>query len=81
MRTKGAREGKDRIKGNEQGGNVGGGGRGLWGWMGKERDRVVAAGEVAPLLCLQWKEDRDGGGPQPVSVGHGEDGVAHVRGK
>lgn len=55
MRTKGGRDRKDGIKGNEQGGNVQGGGGvwGLWGWMGKERDRVVAAGEVAPLLCLQ----------------------------
>lgn len=34
--------------------------------MGKERGTVVAAGEVAPLLCLEWKEDRDGG-LQPVT--------------
>lgn len=52
MRTKGAKEGKDRIKGNEQGGKVGGSGE-LWGRMGKERDADGAAGEVAPLLCLQ----------------------------
>lgn len=51
VRTKGARDRRDRIKGNEQGG--GADVWGLWGWMGKERDRVVAAGEVAPLLCLQ----------------------------
>lgn len=50
MRTKRARDGKDRIKGNEEGGKVGG--WGLWGQMGKERDRVVAAGEDALLLCL-----------------------------
>lgn len=31
--------------------------------MGKERDGVVAGGEVAPLLCLQWR----GGGLQSIS--------------
>lgn len=34
--------------------------------MGEERDTVAAAREVAPLLCLEWKEDRDGG-LQPVT--------------
>lgn len=52
MRTKGARDGRDRMKGKEQGGNVGGR-MGTLGMDGKERDRVAAAGEVAPLLCLQ----------------------------